>query len=62
MTAPGSIGRYRVEAEVGRGTMGIVYPGTARCARRAATFRPDSSRTLDIDVPRILDELTLELR
>jgi serine/threonine-protein kinase len=40
----------------------VAWDGKARTARTAATFRPDSSRTLDIEVLRVLDDLTLEWR
>ena len=47
--------RHTVRAEV-------AWDGKVRTARTAATFRPDSSRTLDIEVLRVLDDLTLEWR
>jgi protein kinase-like protein len=47
--------RHVVRAEV-------AWDGKVRAGRTAATFRPDSSRTLDIDVLRVLDDLTLEWR
>jgi hypothetical protein len=47
--------RHSVRAEV-------AWDGKVRTARTAATFRPDSSRTLDVEVLRVLDDLTLEWR
>jgi hypothetical protein len=47
--------RHSVRAEV-------AWDGKVRTARTAATFRPDSSRTLDVGVQRLLDEMTLEWR
>ncbi len=47
--------RHTVRAEV-------AWDGKVRTARSAATFRPDSSRTLDVEVLRVLDDLTLEWR
>ena len=40
----------------------VAWDGKVRTARTAATFRPDSSRTLDVEVLRVLDDLTLEWR
>ena len=40
----------------------VAWDGKVRTARTAATFRPDSSRTLDVDVLRVMDDLTLEWR
>ena len=37
--APATIGRYTIEAEVGRGTMGIVYRATDTVLRRAVKRR-----------------------
>jgi hypothetical protein len=48
-------GRRTVRAEV-------AWDGKVRTARSAATFRPDAPRTLDIEVLRVLDDLTLEWR
>jgi hypothetical protein len=47
--------RHSVRAEV-------AWDGKVRAARTAATFRPDGARTLDIEVLRVLDDLTLEWR
>ena len=47
--------RHTVRAEV-------AWDGKVRTARTTATFRPDSSRTLDVEVLRVLDDLTLEWR
>jgi eukaryotic-like serine/threonine-protein kinase len=47
--------RHAVRVEVG-------WDGKVRTARTTATFRPDSSRTLDVEVLRFLDDLTLEWR
>ena len=47
--------RHAVRAEV-------AWDGRVRNARTTTTFRPDSSRTLDIEVLRVLDDLTLEWR
>jgi serine/threonine-protein kinase len=38
----------------------VAWDGKVRTARTAATFRPDAARTLDIEVLRVLDDLTLE--
>jgi hypothetical protein len=46
-------GRRAVRAEV-------AWDGKVRTARTSAVFRPDSSRTLDVEVLRVLDDLTLE--
>jgi hypothetical protein len=40
----------------------VAWDGKVRTARSAATFRPDSARTLDVEVLRILDDLRLEWR
>ena len=40
----------------------VAWDGKVRTARTAATFRADSSRTLDVEVLRVLDDLTLEWR
>jgi len=47
--------RHAVRAEV-------AWDGKVRTAHTAATFRPDSSRTLDVEVLRVLNDLTLEWR
>jgi hypothetical protein len=47
--------RHTVRAEV-------AWDGKVRTARSAATFPADSSRTLDIEVLRVLDDLTLDWR
>ena len=47
--------RHVVRAEV-------AWDGKVRTVRTTATFRPDSSRTLDIEVLRVLDDLTLDWR
>ena len=40
----------------------VAWDGKVRTARSAATFRPDSARTLDIEVTRVLDDLSLAWR
>ena len=47
--------RHAVRAEV-------AWDGKVRGARTAATFRADTTRTLDIQVLRVLDDLSLEWR
>ena len=47
--------RHAVRAEVS-------WDGKVRTARTSATFRPGGSRTLDVEVLRVLDDLTLQWR
>jgi hypothetical protein len=47
--------RHTVRAEV-------AWDGKIRTARASAAFRPDTARTLDIQVLRVLDDLSLEWR
>jgi hypothetical protein len=47
--------RHAVRAEV-------AWDGKVRTAGTAATFRPDSARTLDVKVLRVVNDLTLEWR
>jgi serine/threonine-protein kinase len=66
----GSIRRYKgrvlqtvdVTAERHSVRVEVAWDGKIRTARTAATFRPEASRTLDVEVVRVLDDLNLEWR
>ena len=49
MTVPARIGKYRVDAVIGRGGMGVVYRGYDAAIERAVAIKAISRTALPID-------------